>query len=178
MSRYRKALTGRRGECGYDNAPATVLREHTPQVNSLLPFFLRLFRLRPAPSEPIVVVVVAVSFHLTYSATRPYSHLSASITDFGKTVEPRRVPSLRRVRANLLDSSIVPAATPRSLASNPTATRFPPPTRSRRPILLPRFLLASREFTEQLFSQLYSTCSAKELFYPRLVSTIHVAFLV
>lgn len=114
MSRYRKALTGRRGECGYDNAPATVLREHTPQVNSLLPFFLRLFRLRPAPSEPIVVVVVAVSFHLTYSATRPYSHLSASITDFGKTVEPLRILAVSlRCAAFVRTCSIRPLFRPR-----------------------------------------------------------------
>lgn len=35
LSKRPQALTGRRGECGYDNAPATVLREQTPEVNSL-----------------------------------------------------------------------------------------------------------------------------------------------
>lgn len=88
------------------------------------------------------------------------SHLSASITDFGKTVYARFSPlrilavSLRCAAflQNLLDSSIVPAATPPSLAIESNRNSFPA-------TVVPAGRFYCRVFS-QLLVNLPSNCSS------------------
>lgn len=167
-------------ECGYDNAPATVLREETSKVDAAAtsPMGKKLLH-RIAEMHPLPLPTMRR--HLLHNVPSAPRHLSMPITDFGKerhrsgivfflavlllsTCETREHADtiVATHGGNLLESPIV-------LPNGCTASRRIESSRTvSRSILLSRlFRRASREFSEQLSWLFYGVAnfSKRALFF-------------